>query len=136
MGWLSLFVHVNQIGTKNLIFWYQPSHNHQALTLHLNYPKMHQSKPASVSKMAHSHKMSDECTRDKICCGLNGTLHCSARLPPPATPVFKDYWNQVPFYSLVHVNTCDLDDIRCQWYLFVFRNWSNLIDWKAKLQVT
>ena len=61
--------------------------------------------------MAHRHKMSDQCALDKICCSLNGTQHSSARLPPPATPPLKDYWHRVPFYWLVHVNTCDLSSI-------------------------
>ena len=45
--------------------------------------------------MAHRHNMSDECALDKICCSLNGTQHCSARLPPLATPLVKDYRHRV-----------------------------------------
>ena len=74
-------------------------------------------------KMAHRHKMSDQCALDKICCSLNGTQHCSARLPPPATPLLKDYWHGVPFYWLVYVHTRDLHDIRSgHRYLFVSIN--------------
>ena len=78
--------------------------------------------------MAHRHKMSDQCAPDKICFSSNGTQHYSARLPPPATPLLKDYWHQVPFYWLVRVNTCDLHDIRCHRYLFVSINRPNSID--------
>ena len=52
--------------------------------------------------------MSDQWALDKICWSLNSTQNCSARLPPPASPLLKDYWYRVPFYWLVHVNTCDL----------------------------
>ena len=51
------------------------------------------------------------CALDRICCSLNGTQHCSASLPPPATPLLKDYWHLLPFHWLVHVSTCDLHDI-------------------------
>ena len=74
------------------------------------------------------HSRGDQCALDKICCSLNGIQHCSARLPPPATPLLKEYWHQVPFYWLVHVNACDLHDVRCYRYLFVSINRPNLID--------
>ena len=37
-------------------------------------------------------------------------------------------WHRVPFYWLVHINTCDLHDKRCHRYLFVSINRPNSID--------
>ena len=45
--------------------------------------------------MAQRHNMSDHCVLDKLCCSLNGTQHCSARLPPLATPLLEDYCHRV-----------------------------------------